>query len=326
MLKWTDVQILVGLFGHLTSPEAVDVELGSMVYDVAGEKRRDVDVTITVRDPAGGATVVRGLEVKAEKDPLDISVVEGLIAKFRDMPSLTAPAIVSASGFTSGAKKKATFYGVRLLDLVPWTSARRVFPHLREDFKFCIHETRYAWADGISAVLLLKAEPNATLEPAALIVRTDGSVFGTADDLAAAYAGPALDQEWSTGRHERRGARPPNDPPEHAKVLMTFSPEKPRALLKNRLVDVEGIIFEGDVVSTVRESEIYPRVLIDSSTEEPIVACAAGETTFGSLFGIAFTERADQFTHFELPIALRNLKAIRHERVEPPKQLLIRRS
>jgi hypothetical protein len=49
--------------------------------------------------------------------------------KLRDMPDITHRAIVSASGFSSGAVAKAEAHGVELFELKPWTEPLRVqFP------------------------------------------------------------------------------------------------------------------------------------------------------------------------------------------------------
>lgn len=47
MLTHTDVHLLVGVLSSITSPDDVEVELGSRVADEASRTARDVDVTIT---------------------------------------------------------------------------------------------------------------------------------------------------------------------------------------------------------------------------------------------------------------------------------------
>jgi hypothetical protein len=53
--------------------------------------------------------------------PLDVTEIEQLALKLLDMPSVTHRAIVSASGYTSGARMKAAHHGVELYELQPWT-------------------------------------------------------------------------------------------------------------------------------------------------------------------------------------------------------------
>ena len=53
--------------------------------------------------------------MKDEAGPLDVTTVEGLCRKLRDMPSLSTRAIVSSSGFTAPARRKATTHAVTCL-------------------------------------------------------------------------------------------------------------------------------------------------------------------------------------------------------------------
>jgi|KBSSwiStaDraftv2_1062776.scaffolds.fasta_scaffold11647401_1 hypothetical protein len=56
MLTPTDTQYLVGLLSLAASPEKVELELGSMVYDEAARIHRDVDVTLRVEDESKEVT------------------------------------------------------------------------------------------------------------------------------------------------------------------------------------------------------------------------------------------------------------------------------
>jgi hypothetical protein len=89
--------------------------------DVLG-KKRDVDVTVTIRDNNGECWAFKAFEVKDEKSPLDVTVIEQLCAKLADMSSVTNRAIVSSSGFTESAKRKAEHRGVDLYMLEKWTT------------------------------------------------------------------------------------------------------------------------------------------------------------------------------------------------------------
>lgn len=114
------VQYLVALCCLRANPDAIDVTVGDYVRDDAAQKDRDVDVTVTVADANGTTTAFKGFEVKREGTPLDVSEVEQLCAKLRDMPTITHRAIVSSSGFTEPAVRKATAYGVKLYAIRPW--------------------------------------------------------------------------------------------------------------------------------------------------------------------------------------------------------------
>lgn len=105
MLTPVDLHSLVGLLSVPAGPENVEVVLG-----------KDVDVTITARDKDGKVTAFHGLEVKGRARPLDVADVEQLCARFKATPGLTSHAIVSASGYTKPAIRKARHHAV-----VPWS-------------------------------------------------------------------------------------------------------------------------------------------------------------------------------------------------------------
>jgi len=115
------VQYLVGLCCLRWGPESVDVTLGDFVFDSALEKERDVDVTVRVNGGEEGNFAFMAYEVKREAPPLDVSVVEQLSAKMKDMPEITHRAIVSSSGFTEPARRKAAAHQVTLYELKRWT-------------------------------------------------------------------------------------------------------------------------------------------------------------------------------------------------------------
>lgn len=116
------VQYLVGLCALKWDASAVnvDVTLGDMVEDAASGTRRDVDVTVTADTPEG-LYAFKGYEVKHWSSPLDVADVEALALKLKDMPSVTHGAIVSTSGYTAPAIRKAEYHGVDLFVLKRWT-------------------------------------------------------------------------------------------------------------------------------------------------------------------------------------------------------------
>ena len=116
------VQYLVGLCCMRADPDAVEIELGDLVLDDVLGKERDVDVTVTIRDGDGEDWAFKALEVKDEKSPLDVTVIEQLCGKLDDMSSITNRAIVSSSGFTKSAKLKAEHRGVDLYILEKWAT------------------------------------------------------------------------------------------------------------------------------------------------------------------------------------------------------------
>jgi hypothetical protein len=122
------VQYLVGLCCLRRHPTAVDITIGDMVLDKSVEKDRDVDITVTLEETPGVIRAFKAYEVKKEKTPLDVTEVEQLCMKLHDMPSVTYKAIVSSSGFTAPAQKKARHHGVELFSMQPWVG------RLEDDF------------------------------------------------------------------------------------------------------------------------------------------------------------------------------------------------
>jgi hypothetical protein len=147
------VQYVVGLCCTRRNPEAVDVTVGDLVLDVAAQKERDVDITVTLAERDGTLRAFKAYEVKRESEPLDVAKCEQLCAKLRDMPQITHRAIVSASGFTQAAVAKAAANNVELFDLNPWTKPiGDQFPALAEigrpvDFVREVRSNLLCWVD-----------------------------------------------------------------------------------------------------------------------------------------------------------------------------------
>ena len=141
MLTHTDIHFLVGLLTKASGAEEIEVELGDRVFDAAGNKPRDVDITVKQKNADGTLNVYKGIEVKDElkSGHLGIQTVEQLCLKLDDMPEITHKAIVSTTGYSSGAVSKATAHHVELLEMVDWdpvTSSSFENIILSPDFKF----------------------------------------------------------------------------------------------------------------------------------------------------------------------------------------------
>ena len=115
------VQYVAGLCCLRRNPDAVDVTVGDLVLDTAAKKRRDVDITVTLKNADDSVSAFKAYEVKHEGEPLDVTTVEQLCAKLHDMPAVTHRAIVSSSDYTDGAKSKAQAHQVELYTMKPWT-------------------------------------------------------------------------------------------------------------------------------------------------------------------------------------------------------------
>lgn len=147
MLSHNDVHYIVGLLWRYSSYGSPEVVLGDRVYDEAAQKKRDVDVTVLYKN-GQNTCALAGIEVKDEKEPLDVITVEGLCLKLADMPSISQKGIVSASGYTDGAIKKAKRHGVDLYELEEWDVTKEEPDFLfkfNPEFFYKISE--YLWSD-----------------------------------------------------------------------------------------------------------------------------------------------------------------------------------
>jgi len=131
----------------ISNPESVEITLGDIVHDNIADKGRDVDITVTYKDVNGLTSAFKGIEVKKNLRPLDVTHVEQLSAKLNDMPNLSHRSIVSASGYTKAARKKAKAYSVDLFKLIPWNNPMEGFEHIKFPPNFFIEERILIWAD-----------------------------------------------------------------------------------------------------------------------------------------------------------------------------------
>ena len=184
------IQYIVGLCCLRRNPDAVEITIGDMVMDSAAEKARDVDITVTLQDEPGIVRAFKAYEVKRETPPLDVVAVEQLCAKFGDMPSVTHPAIVSASGYTAPAIKKAASHKVELYQIKPWdrpiAELFPAFPGMGKP-EDCLHFGRSLlfWLPGRRFYLVVPEGPSSfNLEAGTPIFDKDGSIhprFATVD-------------------------------------------------------------------------------------------------------------------------------------------------
>jgi hypothetical protein len=158
-------QYVVALCCARRNPDAVDITIGDYVADATTEAQRDVDVTVTLIEADGSRRAFKGYEVKREATPLDVTQVEQLCMKFIDMPDVTHRAIVSASGYSANAVKKARAHGVELFERKEWTRpVSELIPELEnmgapaESFQF--RSMGLIWAD-CSYHLLTPGGPSA---------------------------------------------------------------------------------------------------------------------------------------------------------------------
>jgi hypothetical protein len=310
MLTPTDIHFLVGLLTLISRPEGVELELGSMVFDEAADEHRDVDVTVRAVADDGGVSVFEGLEVKDHTRPLDVTHVEQLCAKLRDMPGITDRGIISASGYTEGAVNKARHSGVTLYSLKEWTAPVEIATvTLLPNFMFV--ESGYRWVEGPHIHFSPNLElPDSLIQQLGLetpVFDKTGSPLaapstckGLADMLAARTVSVAKTQgqalEMAVGKR-----RPV--------VYEIRLPDEPFALIGGARISLNEARLTGVIEYVEQPSRPLFKILVRLDDHQPIVACTVFEMSGGNLGGLAFDGNR-QFRLLNIPVADRLLRKI----------------
>jgi hypothetical protein len=287
----------------ITSPENVEIELGSKVPDAASGTSRDVDITITSRNPDGLVSAYAGVEVKDEGEPLGTQTVEQLISKLSDMPSITRKAIVSSSGNTAPAKSKAKYHGVELLTLREWRPGERVYSFLSPHFSAAVEINLNGWVHPPDVTVVSDGGPVDGF-PASTEVVENGAktTLGKLIDRVVAqelsrmtHAGELRDLAHGYGRHLQQQLliKPP--------LTVTHDGEPVRII---------AFQIEGDVFAYRKREAPAMKLLVNDETGEPHAACLVGLMPTNDLWGAVFTS-ADINPHMvRIPVSDRNLGAI----------------
>jgi len=311
MLTATDIHHIVGLLSRATHPESVDVEMGSFVWDEASENNRDVDVTITVRNPDGTVSVFKGIEVKAHSRKLGSEVVEQLAQKMKDMPTITHRAIVSASGFTRPAVKKAKKHGVELYELKEWEPANDFFHH--EPMPAI--RTEYGWAQLISAHIN-PSEP-VPEEYRAAFLANPVVVFDLDKNAA-----PIRLREWlnsvsklAAKEAEKHCGPQPKEGIQRmpASVTLRFT-DSAWALVGNTRIRIQEVRFTGVVEQLTRQMPSTHKALVRLGDTRPVAGCCISDFGDFGLLALIITEHKT----IELalvPVAERNKQKIFRRRL-----------
>jgi hypothetical protein len=302
MLTDTEVHYLVGfLYLHTRRTDVtatVDGVLGEKVYDTAAEKARDVDIVVVL---AGGTAMI-GVEVKDERRPLDVITVEQVAAKLLDMPGLTERFIVSSSGFTKPAIKKAQVHGLRCLRLCRGALPVVATVDISQPTSFCVTTTE-CLADPAPNVHFqprtpLSSELAAQLTHAAVVVLMDGTVIDVAElsNRLVTRAVNNLGRELATGDH-----------PFKVEVSVT---DPPTIKLPGGDLQVTHALVSGIAHRTKRDVPIDERYFLEDENGRPF-ALATVAVVDGQLFGLMLNETRN-LGAFLLPEALRSVRPIRY--------------
>ena len=282
MLTPADVHYIVGFLSLASGPENVEVELGDLVYDEASRTRRDVDVTISCRNTDGSCTAFKGLEVKAHKRRLGSEHVEQLAQKLTDMPSITGRGIVSASGFTKPAIRKAAHHSVELYELADWNPATG-FDYFQAGTCPATRET-YRWIGNVDACInprrkhtpeertVLSKNPQIRFKDSPELTYDLRAWIEKLKQFAAKESTDRMGLERRSGKHHKP-----------LSVTVQFS-DSAYAVDDNISVPITSVRFTGILERVVERLPSIMKALRKLGESEPLAGCAI--TNFGGEFGL----------------------------------------
>lgn len=112
--KWKKFEELVTEVQKNLSPDAIVKHNDFMIGNRSGRKRQ---IDVSIKQKIGQYNILIIIDCKDYTEPVDLNDIESFIGLVEDVQA-NKGAIVSASGFTSGAKKRAEDVGIGLYRLV----------------------------------------------------------------------------------------------------------------------------------------------------------------------------------------------------------------
>ena len=282
-----------------------------MVTDIAAEKQRDVDITVIKRSE-GRIECFKGIEVKAEARPLDVVHVEQLYAKLNDMPELTDRAIVSASGYSDSARRKAERHGVELLRLDEWDpDHQRLGTAIPKDMVFQNRSLNLNHANIIFDVDWEGRQPARVREVSRVTDASGTQIPGVPNIKALAQSARA--QVGEDYRKQPTVEQVPDGNTIPVDYTLTFE-QRFRVWAGGRSGLIRGARLTARAVWTTDALEPHFKILLRDSDASLFVGCVVTELPDGSLIGIAIQETLAPLTYFRVPVSDRNRTKIRGQK------------
>jgi hypothetical protein len=120
MLTGDDISYIAGALSNPGKPDAVKIDFETATHPDAAKSTRHSGVIITGTNDDGSHSAYAGIEAGDHHRKLDVFHVEHLIKWARSLHKGVPRSIVSASGFTPTAIKKAARHHVALYELKEW--------------------------------------------------------------------------------------------------------------------------------------------------------------------------------------------------------------
>ncbi|MGD8499136.1 MAG: restriction endonuclease [Phycisphaerales bacterium] len=313
MLSATDVHYLMGLLTSVSTPESVEIMLGDFVHDAGIDKCRDVDVTVTYKDADGLISAFKGIEVKKHSRPLDVTHVEQLVAKFNDMSDISHRAIVSASGYTQSALKKAEAHGVDLFSLIHWDNPMEGFEHIRFPPGFFIKQRTLIWVDRPRIAF----NPNEHIPDQVRNQITNQSHIRDSDGERDSTCKTVQDSSRRVSQAVLRTVidqEPIKSMAPGTEMNVKYLSRKIGDFyldLEESKLHLHEALIEGNVKWI--EKSVWPefKVLVKEGELSPYVGCAIAELSHGNLIGFTVSQVDRSLKLINIPLSDRNQKKIR---------------
>jgi len=300
MLTETDIHWITGFLYLVSRREDITVVLGEKVYDEASESDRDVDIAIA----SAGTVGMIGVEVKDKGRPLDVGIVEGICQKFADMPTITSRSIVSSSGYTESARRKAEKHGVECLRIVRGATPPFVTIDLSR-----VHEMPMSYVDWIEGphVQLAPRMRLSESERALLVPQTALSYQSESEAPRVRTLKELADRVVSGVTASWEG--PPNIGDTSVTLHIEIK-DAPTIRIGDRVIEIS----EAEVTGVVRVTEeIIPlnqSCYLETPSGVPFAAAALVEIRTG-LLGLSVSSSGQELLTFHIPESVRKVRPIR---------------
>lgn len=316
MLTPTDIHYLVGLLTSASTPNDVEIELGSRVMDDASEEKRDVDITITWRGTNSEPIAFVGIEVKDHSKPLDVTHVEQLCAKLLDMPEFSRRAIVSASNYTEPARRKAAKKSVELFNLAAWDQSFEEFDHAKFAHDLTITERSLSWLNKPNLVFNpfrpLPEDITPLINPRTSITTLDCKPQGDCQNMEILVQRILVRALDMLKDRDDIVALAQNESKE-VRALSTL--DNPCMEINGQRFCLEQVLLKGTVKWATQVHRPQFKVLVKDGERTPFIKCAITEFSQGDLIGFTISS-TDRTVHMiKIPVSDRNREKIYRQRL-----------
>lgn len=312
MLSHNDIHYLVGLLSLTYGTDSItDIELGSMVYDTVAEKKRDVDITIKYKDTDKLNCAIIGIEIKDERRPLDVEKVEQICKKFSDMPNIVRRFIVSTSGYTSTAVKKAEADRVELLELADWDFFNSNVNWINLRNKPLIIEKQWRWLENYTINFISDSDNDVIIDETSIVsVLNEGNI--SKEFLLRDFANIVGTRFVDIYQNTDEAKEAKDNTVKHIDQLISVE-GNPTIKSNGMLINISRCHIMGSLTVSFTNHNPTGKVLLTYKTREPYIFCFVFELN-GRLMGITThnnNDNAPVISYVSIPQSTRLLNKLR---------------